>query len=184
LEQADGRFFVVQFAADRRLRNDLLAAMRKAEARKLRAAARLKRPAEPAEPRPRNELFDAVVEVTGFDPKVNGALIGKTVAVLNAADPPYTPAEVRMLKSVLDANRLDIPMTIGVIEKYIGWTRNKEKLHGRPAFSGGGMGQNRSRVVSPPGKYDRFNKVVNIDDEVGAEEGAGGPVSSDAGTFG
>lgn len=45
--------------------------------------------------RPRNELFDAVAEVTGLDPKGNGAIIGTSVKSLNDFDPPITPAEVR-----------------------------------------------------------------------------------------
>lgn len=49
----------------------------------------------PAEPRPRNDLFDAVAEVTGSDPSLNGSIVGKVAAALAKAATPYTPAEVR-----------------------------------------------------------------------------------------
>lgn len=44
-------------------------------------------------PRPRNELFDAIAEVTGFDPATSGPLIGKVSATLK--DAGYTPDDVR-----------------------------------------------------------------------------------------
>lgn len=49
----------------------------------------------PAQPRPRDELFDAVAEVSGRDPGSAGALIGTAVKRLRSAKPPFTPEEVR-----------------------------------------------------------------------------------------
>jgi hypothetical protein len=47
----------------------------------------------PNPPLPRNELFDAVAEVSGLDPKTAGSLIGKVSATLK--DAGYSPSEVR-----------------------------------------------------------------------------------------
>lgn len=50
---------------------------------------------KPAKPRERNPLFDAIAEVCGLDPKTAGGLIGSVVKTLSAAEPPYTPEDVR-----------------------------------------------------------------------------------------
>ena len=42
-----------------------------------------------------NPLFDAVAEVTGYDPATAGGLLGSVAAALAKATPPYTPDEVR-----------------------------------------------------------------------------------------
>ena len=44
--------------------------------------------------RPRDALFDAIAELAGSDPVVNGGQIGLTIAALKRADPPYTVADV------------------------------------------------------------------------------------------
>jgi hypothetical protein len=46
-------------------------------------------------PRPRDELFDALAEVTASDPALVGSQMGKLRADLGKADPPYTPEDVR-----------------------------------------------------------------------------------------
>jgi hypothetical protein len=46
-------------------------------------------------PRPRNLLFDAVVEVTGADPGTCASNIAGVVKALKAGQPPFTPEEVR-----------------------------------------------------------------------------------------
>jgi hypothetical protein len=46
-------------------------------------------------PRPPNPLFDAIAEVCGVDPATAGRLVGGVAATLAAADPPYSPDEVR-----------------------------------------------------------------------------------------
>ncbi len=45
--------------------------------------------------RERNPLFDAIAEVTGFDPATAGSVIGKVTATLKKSSPEYTPDEVR-----------------------------------------------------------------------------------------
>ena len=74
-------------------------------------------------PRPRDELFDAIAEITGSDPQASGSHVGKVAAALRRAEPPYTPAEVRALPAALAAGGLTVPVTLGVVEKYIGWVR-------------------------------------------------------------
>ena len=49
----------------------------------------------PPKEKPRNPLFDAVAEVTGYDPATAGGLLGSVAAALAKADPPYTPEDVR-----------------------------------------------------------------------------------------
>lgn len=46
-------------------------------------------------PRQRDELFDAIAEVTGSDPSVSGSHIGRLRKLLSAAEPAYSPEEVR-----------------------------------------------------------------------------------------
>lgn len=87
-----------------------------------------KRPVAVAE-RPRNELFDAVAEVTGSDPSVTGSHVAKISNALARAKPPYTPDEVRAFGGrfhelcpwAKDDGRT-IP-TLGEIEKHIGKVR-------------------------------------------------------------
>jgi hypothetical protein len=75
------------------------------------------------QPRRRDDLFDAVAEVTASDPKASGSHIGRVCSCLREADPPYTPAEVRALATALRARGFTLPLTLGTVEKYIGWTR-------------------------------------------------------------
>jgi hypothetical protein len=49
----------------------------------------------PPKPRPRDELFDALAEVTASDPALVGSQLGKLRADLGKADPPYTAEDVR-----------------------------------------------------------------------------------------
>ncbi len=84
-------------------------------------------PAKPEKPRARDELFDAIVEVTHLDPKLNGSQIGKVATALRSANPPYTPEDVRGIPAALEAGGLSVPITPGVIEKYISWVRNPAK---------------------------------------------------------
>ena len=46
-------------------------------------------------PRLRNPLFDSIAEVSGLDSHTAGDLIGLVSAKLAAADPPFTPDDVR-----------------------------------------------------------------------------------------
>ena len=76
-----------------------------------------------ANPRPRDELFDAVAEVTGSDPKLCGPRIGRVCAQLRKGDPPYTAEEVRSLPGVIADQGMSFSVTIGSVEKYISWVR-------------------------------------------------------------
>jgi hypothetical protein len=78
----------------------------------------------PKKPRHRDELFDAVVEVTGCDARASASYVGRVCSSLRSADPPYTPAEVRSLPGVLQARGFSLPLTPGTVEKYAGWSRH------------------------------------------------------------
>lgn len=91
-------------------------------------------PDEPSEDRPiavrpRDLIWDAIVEITGVDSsiKANAAHIGKVKKSLLEANPPYTPEEILGLPRVAasampwTAGR---PLTLGEIPKYIGHVRN------------------------------------------------------------
>lgn len=88
---------------------------------------------KPAKPRERNPLFDAVAEVCGVDPSTAGGLIGGVVKTLSAADPPYTPDDVRQFGERLYefcswAARDSPPRlrpTPKEVERYIGGIRAK-----------------------------------------------------------
>jgi hypothetical protein len=98
---------------------------------------------EPAEPRPRNELFDAIAEVTGSDPVVSGSHVGKLSALLARAVPPYTPDDVRefgrrflsLCSYAAQRNPADQRPTLGEIEKYIGKVRTAAKPSLFPDFN-------------------------------------------------
>ena len=82
-----------------------------------------------AGPVPRDELFDALADVTGSDPKAAGGHIGRVKKLLLLADPPYTAAEVRRFADPAFVAR-EMPWcdgrkpTLGEVEKFAGRTRN------------------------------------------------------------
>lgn len=82
-------------------------------------------PPKDKKPRERDLLFDAIAEITCSDPKSSGSHVGKVAAALRKAEPPYTPDEVRALPAALQRGGLNVPVTLGVVEKYIGWVRIK-----------------------------------------------------------
>jgi hypothetical protein len=106
------------------------------------APAPLSPPDKPAEegekktakkPRRRDDLFDAVAEVTQSDPHASGSHVAKVCKALREAEPPYTPAEVRALPAILEPRGFSLPLTPGTVEKYIRWTRESAKAaNGRP----------------------------------------------------
>lgn len=83
--------------------------------------------AKPKNPRTRrrDDLWDAVVEVTGSDSKASARYIGRVCRSLREADPPYTPTEVRALPAICRAKGFSLPLSLGTVEKYIGWTRTE-----------------------------------------------------------
>lgn len=82
----------------------------------------------PKPTRPRNELFDALAEVTGSDPTVSGSHVGKLAADLARADPPYTAADVRrfgrefLTHCPWARGERDRP-TLGEVQKHVGKLR-------------------------------------------------------------
>lgn len=89
------------------------------------------------EPRPRNDLFDAIVTITGADPSVNGAHIGRVCKALGKADPPYTAADVLAIPTAITSAGLSFTITVGAVEKYISWVRTppirpSASLHEKP----------------------------------------------------
>jgi len=78
------------------------------------ASARTRRTAKPKadqQPRERDELFDAIVEVCGLDLTIKGtpARVGSAAAALRKAEPPYTPEEVRRWQEYLPFIRDGFP---------------------------------------------------------------------------
>jgi hypothetical protein len=107
--------------------------------------------------RPRDDLFDAIVEVTGADPARQGGQIGKLKKSLLAGKPPYTPAEVRKFAEVCQR---ECPWLKGAkpslanVDQYIARVRPQR---GDP----GGGDRRRNNYVdgaghirAPEGKYD------------------------------
>lgn len=84
-------------------------------------------------PREPNLLFDAIASVTGSDPKASAPHIGRVCKALRAADPPYTPDEVLRLPAVIREQGLDFTITLGSVEKYIGWVRHPPTKSGQAA---------------------------------------------------
>jgi hypothetical protein len=88
-----------------------------------------------AHTRARDELFDALVEVTGSDPQLNGSHLGRACKALRDADPPYTAAEVRRLAEIVPTEFpwVEGRITIGFVTKYVPAVRAGPSGHpGRP----------------------------------------------------
>lgn len=90
-----------------------------------------KEPSQPEKtpPRPRNPVWDAIVEVTAAEVSTNAGQIGKLIKQLSKANPPYHPAEIlefgerfhELCPWAADDGR-DRP-TIGELGKHIGAVR-------------------------------------------------------------
>jgi hypothetical protein len=99
--------------------------------------------AKPPTPRPRDPLFDAIAEVTGFDPATAGGQIGKVAATLRKAEPEYTPESVREfgrryweICPYAAESRTERP-TPTELEKYIGRLRAEPVANRVPAARAG-----------------------------------------------
>jgi hypothetical protein len=80
--------------------------------------------AETKTKRPPDELFDAIAEVTGSDPKASGSHIGKVRKSLLSADPPYTAEEVRRWLTVIQGEGwMNGRPSLGYLEQSIGKVR-------------------------------------------------------------
>lgn len=84
------------------------------------------------QPRPRDELFDAVCQVTASDPKTSGSHVGRVCKQLREADVPYTPAEVFSLPDLLSQRGFTLPLTLGSVTKYIGQVRTWKSQAEKP----------------------------------------------------
>lgn len=82
------------------------------------------RPAPGKKERPRDALFDALAEVCQADPKASASYIAKVAKALRSAEPPYTPEEVRLLAVILARRGFQSPLSLGTVEKHIGWVRS------------------------------------------------------------
>lgn len=81
---------------------------------------------KPPTPKPRkpDPLFDAIAEVTASDPKASGSHIGRVKKMLLAAEPPYTPEEVRKWFDLIrEEGWLDGYPSLGYLEQSIGKVR-------------------------------------------------------------
>jgi hypothetical protein len=83
--------------------------------------------------RQRDELFDAVAEVTASDPKASGSFVGRVCKALRSADPPYTPEEVRRFAANVQRESWwqGGPPSLGYIEKNIGRVRAQQTPPGQ-----------------------------------------------------
>ena len=92
-------------------------------------------------PRPRDFLWDAIVEITGADATIRSVAthIGRVKKALLHATPPYTPEEVLRLREVA---AVDLPwcagrrLTLGEVEKNIGLVRSRSRPVGTAAANG------------------------------------------------
>lgn len=80
----------------------------------------------------RESLFEAIAQISCSDRQVSGSHIGRICKDLAKATPPYTAADVSLLGSMLEKRGFTLPITLGTIPKYIGWTRDiTKKVGGR-----------------------------------------------------
>lgn len=121
-----------------------------------------------AKPRRQDELWDAIAEVTNSDSRASATHIGKVCSLLREADPPYTPAEVRALPGILGPRGFSTPLSLGTVEKYIGWSRKIPVPAGQPSSS---------PPKVKPGQYDRRStadlSVFRQSPEAQSQEAAG-----------
>ena len=73
----------------------------------------------------RDELFDAIADVTGADKKAQGPQIGALVSMCLKGDPPYTADEVSRLPGVVRSKGLTFPITLSSFKNYLGWLRKQ-----------------------------------------------------------
>jgi hypothetical protein len=105
-------------------------------------------PAKAPPARPRDDLFDAVAQVTASDPKASGSFIGRVCKALRSADPPYTPAEVKKWAEMVRTEwQLTGFPTLGMLEKHIGRVRAPQLGTPPP------RGQNHEKPRSNPYRY-------------------------------
>jgi hypothetical protein len=72
----------------------------------------------PVVPRPRNPLFDALVEITGANPAVSGGEIGKALAAIKIIMPDVTPEEIRRRAANYKTQMPDCTMSALALAKW------------------------------------------------------------------
>lgn len=109
-------------------------------------------------PRKRDELFDAVAEVTGTDPGAAGGHVAKVANALRAASPPYTPDEVREF-----ARRLG---------EFCSWAAKDRRTRPELGELQKYIGRLRAAKVKPPPNLKPFDPMEGHDYEVELRKGA------------
>jgi hypothetical protein len=78
-------------------------------------------PCAPPAPRPRDLVFDAVVEVTGQNPAMSGGEIGKALKAIRTVTPDVTPDEIRRRAANYKSQMPDTTMSASALAKW--WTK-------------------------------------------------------------
>lgn len=103
-------------------------------------------------------IFDALVAVTGSDPKVNASHVVKVKNCLAKAEPPYTVEEIlRMADPDFQSRELKWKtgekLTLGEVEKFISRTRNPSDAK-RPGTASRGRDLRGDEPAIDPRKYE------------------------------
>lgn len=75
----------------------------------------------PPAPRPRDLVFDAIVEVTGQNPAMSGGEIGKAIKAIKSVSPDVTPDEIRRRAVNYKTQFRDTTMSASALAKW--WTK-------------------------------------------------------------
>jgi hypothetical protein len=100
------------------------------------------KPKKTAKPRPKDDLWDAIIEVTGADPATNRGHLNGVCKALRDSDPPYTGDDVRRLRAALLETQpwfREKPsdwLTPGMVKKWIHCVRIMGKKPGAKGPSG------------------------------------------------
>lgn len=111
---------------------------------------RRRKKAEESKPRERNPLFDAIAEVCGVDPALQGSQIGLACSKLKEASPPYTPDEVRSFA--------------GRFHEFCSWAAKDGRTRPTPNELSKWIGGIRTSPKPPSGLFDGIHeKPTNVD---------------------
>jgi hypothetical protein len=75
----------------------------------------------PPAPRPRDLVFDAVIEVTGQNPAMSGGEIGKALKAIRTVTPEVTPDEIRRRAANYKSQFIDATLSASALAKW--WTK-------------------------------------------------------------
>lgn len=112
---------------------------------------RRKRKTAESKPREPNPLFDAIADVCGVDPKLQGSQIGISCAKLKECEPPYTPEEVYAFGKRF--------------HEFCSWAAKDGRARPTPTELSKWIGGLRTSPVSPPNLFDGMTpeKPTNVD---------------------